>query len=413
MGLLRLAAESGDRLHLTGEDLAARGLRVTVAKPVPKAQIVLRGETALDPDRMVHVQTPSVGRIVSVGQIVETTDKKPRTLRYGDRVKKDQVLATLWSKELVDQKSQLLAAQARLRLDEDALKRLKEAASRGTATQQALREAERQEKEAMIEYGKAKQALRSWSDGYTEIMRASVAARQAGDEPQKDPSDDETWGNIDLVSPINGTILEKNVNAGTIVGTGVDLFKIADLSEVRILARAYEEDLPNLRSVPVEERRWKINVRGEPLPEPVVGTFEIGHVIDPTDHTATVEGRLANAAGQLRLGEFVLATIDIPSDRVLVALPSTAVIEDGHAATIFVQVADDATEFQRRKVAIVRRTGNSVAVCSEPDEHERAAGREGVAVGDKLLALAPVGERADERYCARGEAGRANHGSSA
>ncbi|HEY1598147.1 MAG TPA: M56 family metallopeptidase [Pirellulales bacterium] len=392
MGLLRLAAESGDTLHLTGEELTARGLRVTVAKPVSATHIVLRGEIALDPDSMVRVQAPFGGSIVEVAQAAAAADKKPRTLRYGVRVKKGQLLVTVRSKELADKKSELFDALSRLRLDEDALKRLKEAAS----PEKTVHEADRQVREALIAVNTAERALRSWPDGKAEIERVMDAAKQAEDGAQKDPSAEDGWGNIAIVSPIDGAILEKNVNAGTIVGPAVDLFTIADLSEVRILAHVYEEDLPKLRSVPADERRWRINVVREPLPESLVGTFEIGHIIDPTSHTATAQGRLENPAGQLRLGQFVKATIEMPSDRTLVALPSSAVIEDGHAATIFVQVADKATEFKRRKIAIVSRTGNTVLVHSEPNEQERAAGREGVTFGDKLLALAPVGEQVEK-----------------
>jgi len=43
-----------------------------------------------------------------------------------------------------------------------------------------------------------------------------------------------------------GVILEKNFTVGDIVDTTHDMFKIADLSRLGVMANVYEEDLPKL-----------------------------------------------------------------------------------------------------------------------------------------------------------------------
>ena len=53
-------------------------------------------------------------------------------------------------------------------------------------------------------------------------------------------------GAIEVRSPLDGVILEKNIALGDLVDTNLDLFKIADLSRLRVMAHAYEEDLPLL-----------------------------------------------------------------------------------------------------------------------------------------------------------------------
>ncbi len=51
-------------------------------------------------------------------------------------------------------------------------------------------------------------------------------------------------------APLDGVILEKNLTIGDIVTTDDDLFKIADLSRLVVMANVYEEDLPTLSAIP-------------------------------------------------------------------------------------------------------------------------------------------------------------------
>ena len=52
------------------------------------------------------------------------------------------------------------------------------------------------------------------------------------------------------------------------------------------------------------------------------GEFDqIGRIIDPNQHTALVMGWVDNAQGQLRVGQFITATIDLPTGQHEVAVP--------------------------------------------------------------------------------------------
>ena len=51
---------------------------------------------------------------------------------------------------------------------------------------------------------------------------------------------------MEVRCPFDGMVLEKNIVAGDIVDTNLDLFKIADLSVLGVMANVYEEDLPAL-----------------------------------------------------------------------------------------------------------------------------------------------------------------------
>src|SRR5262249_56079027 len=109
-------------------------------------------------------------------------------------------------------------------------------------------------------------------------------------------------------------------------GSGA-LFKIADLWRLGVMANVYEEDLPKLVALRPEERHWEVELLAEPGLKPRQGKFEsVGNVLDPMQHTAIVKGWLDNPDGQLRVGQFVTATIDLPNRPGLVIVPITSLI---------------------------------------------------------------------------------------
>ncbi|WP_432490593.1 efflux RND transporter periplasmic adaptor subunit, partial [Flavonifractor plautii] len=77
------------------------------------------------------------------------------------------------------------------------------------------------------------------------------------DNLEKPPSRiDESWAEIDIRSPLDGVILEKNLTVGDIIRTDQDhdLFKVADLSRLVVAANVYEEDIPTLTALPDDQR---------------------------------------------------------------------------------------------------------------------------------------------------------------
>ena len=119
---------------------------------------------------------------------------------------------------------------------------------------------------------------------------------------------DTNWARVDVVAPIDGTIVEKNITMGDIVDTNDELFKVADLSVMAVWLHAYEEDLMYLRRVGLP---IKAEIR---LPaNPDLGVLEatidrIGDIIDPNEHMALLIGSIGNPNGVLPTGQFVSAT---------------------------------------------------------------------------------------------------------
>ena len=129
---------------------------------------------------------------------------------------------------------------------------------------------------------------------------------------------------------MDGVILEKNIALGDLVDTNLDLFKIADLSRLRVMAHVYEEQLPRLDALGDAQRQWTISVQSDASLPPLAGRFEqIGKVIDPNEHAALVTGWVDNGAGRLRAGQFVTATDRTAAAQGEVVIPASALVEEG------------------------------------------------------------------------------------
>ena len=118
------------------------------------------------------------------------------------------------------------------------------------------------------------------------------------------------WARLEIRPPLDGVILEQNVSVGDLVKVGHDLFKIADLSTLGVMAEVYEEDLPLVESLAATDRNWTIYVASHTRNVGIAGRFDvIGRVVDPRKHTATVFGWVSNAGGNLRIGQLIHAEL--------------------------------------------------------------------------------------------------------
>ncbi len=239
----------------------------------------------------------------------------------------------------------------------------------------------------MIALARIERTLRSWrlTDQEIDAVRheASLVKQRDG---TSDAKLDKTWAEVEVRAAMEGVILERNFNVGDIVEQNDGLFKIADLSRLRVVVHIYEEDLWSIRALKPEQRIWKIDLKTDPVDNAIEGSFElIGSVIDPSQHTGVVMGWLDNSAGLLSVGQFVTASIALPSDRRLVAIPDTALIEEGDRSMVFVQCDDKGLEFERRKVAVVRRQSGIVLVDSEPTAELQQHGIKRLALGEQVI----------------------------
>jgi cobalt-zinc-cadmium efflux system membrane fusion protein len=338
------------------------GLRVEAMHPSPPARALqMDGVLYLNPDEYALVRSRFVGEIVDVPEITDSSlpnGKNQRPLRFGDRVRKGQVLATVWSRELGEKKSELAQAIYSLEFDRQTLKRLEQA--QGAVSVSTVRDAERRVRETEISVDRIEKTLRSWQltpEEVAEIVRDSTKRSNSIVDSAVDLSRSsiDTWAHVDIRSPMDATIVEKNLNVGTLVDLDDTLFKVANLRQLDIRAFAYEEDLFTLQRLPKENRKWTIRLKGDQQSDVIEGVFDrIGDIIDPVQHTGLVMGWVENATGMLRAGQFVTASVALPEATPSITFPASAIVDYDSRNFILIQSYESPAQFFPTEVKVVR-----------------------------------------------------------
>lgn len=387
--LVELVADRPSTIRLTRDESAdLLGLKFAAAQLAPPPEpLRLPGSLFLDPNRLIHVHSRFGGESVSIGEFKDEQGHS-RPLQYGDKVKKGQVLAVIWSKDVGEKKSELVDAISKLEVSQTLLKRL-ESLEKGVVAERTIFEARRAVEADLIAVSRAERTLRSWRISDEEIDGVHrevklIQQRKSGGDLEFERK----WAETEVRAAIDGVIVEKNFNVGDIVDPQDDLFKIADLGRLLVMANVYEEDLWRLRALEPQERRWSIDLKSDPSDNHIDGVFElIGSVIDPAQRTGVVMGWLDNKEGKLAVGQFITATVPLPRDPSGVSIPESALIEEGDSAYVFVETDASRREFSRRRVEVVRRSAGVVYVSSKP----RQEGAEALSANERVVVSGSLG----------------------
>jgi Cu(I)/Ag(I) efflux system membrane fusion protein len=257
----------------------------------------------------------------------------------GERVKRGQVIATLYSPEVYNAHQDLIQARQQL-------ERLLEG-----ATPSARRAAE-------AALGAARDRLRLLGVPGGEVRSMEKAGK---------PSE-----RVRIRTPFGGTVIERLATQGSYVETGSGLYRVADLSTLWVQLDAYESDLPVL------DAGQEVLVRVEALPGDVFKgrvTF-VDPILDPQTRTARVRIEVNNEDRRLRPGMFVEARVRgdgarRPEDAPLV-IPATAPLFTGRRSVVYVELPNtEAPTYEARVVNLGTRMGELYPVLSGMSEGER------------------------------------------
>jgi len=175
---------------------------------------------------------------------------------------------------------------------------------------------------------------------------------------------------VEIRSPFAGTVLERLVNEGQYVSAGTPLYRIADLSRVWIQIDAYETDLPHVRV------GQEVVVKVEGLAgEAFTGTTAfIDPVLDEHARTARVRVEVDNPKGRLRPGMFAKAIIesDTGAGPTPLVIPESAPLFTGRRSVVFVQDPQASRPtYELRVVRLGARTGSFYPVLAGLNEGEK------------------------------------------
>jgi len=126
---------------------------------------------------------------------------------------------------------------------------------------------------------------------------------------------------LPIVSPANGTIIEKNIVAGSAVKAGTRLLRLADLSTVWVEGQVYESDLPWVK-VGMTAR---IVLPDQPEKAYTSKVIFIDPIVNPKTRSAVIRVQLDNAHGLLRPELFATLSLQIDLGQRMI-VPEQAVI---------------------------------------------------------------------------------------
>lgn len=170
---------------------------------------------------------------------------------------------------------------------------------------------------------------------------------------------------IDWPSPATGTVIYKGVNNGQRVTAGAELYRIADLSRMWVIAEVAEADLASIKV----GTSAVVILRAYPS-EPIEGrvTF-IYPDIKPETRTARVRIELPNPEGRLKIDMYADVVFQTGADKgPVIAVPTNAIIDSGTRQVVLIAKGDG--RFEPRPVKLGRRGDGYVEVLSGVNKGE-------------------------------------------
>ena len=360
--------------------------QIAVAEPpTRKLPLVMPGSTALDPARLIRVRVRfAPAEVVEFGKIDDphaspgNVPPLRRDLQAGDPVKKGDLLAVLYSVDVGNKKNDLFDALSQLRLDEEVLKRAE--AHSAAVPEVFLLNAKRNVQADINAVSRAENTLKTWAIPEEEIQAVRDEVKNITNELDRRAKGKERlkqWARVELRAPVDGFIIEQNVALHeTVVDNTTNLFQIAKVDPLIVLANVPEDDLPALQDLKDRTQNhisWTVNTVGT---KPIAGLVDdIGYLIDPNQHTAVVRGHIPNPDGLLRAGQFVTATVELLPPKNVVEVPIGALVEDGKDSIVFVQTDPKEPIYTMRRVEVTNRFDRTAYVRSVPvtkKDEERA-----------------------------------------
>lgn len=269
--------------------------------------------------RTVGMVTPDEGATAVVSSRITGWVEQLLVSQSGERVKKGQPLARLYSPDLVTTQLNYL----------NAIKWSRDQA--GAQSQQGVQALEGDARQRLILVGFAPEDI-------TEL------------EARKRPLE---W--LTVRAPIDGYVGKRTAQVGSFVSPGQELYEIANLTNVWVLADVYEVDIGRIR---IGQRA---NLTLQALP----GRTFTGKVsflypaVNPTSRTMQTRIVVPNARGELRPGMYADVTLDLGAAEG-VTVPAEALVDTGEAQYVFVALPGG--RFEPRPVTVGARTADKVQI---------------------------------------------------
>jgi len=313
--IARPRLENGQIVFPEGSSQVGSFATDTVKESGP-LRLRLTGRLVWNENHTVRLYPPFAGRVLQI--LVKT----------GERVGRGQALATLASPDFGQAQADARRAQSDFALAEKNLNRLRELHAAGVSSRKDLATAE-------ADYARAD----------AERTRAMSKVKLYG------ASTDLLDQNFSLASPIDGVIVERNINPGQELRPDLQLsnmpamFVITDPTRLWVQLDAAESQLSSLRP------GKKLQLRSAAWPDQTfTATLEnVSDFIDPASRAVKVRGSVENRERKLKGEMFVTAELEEAPGADL-QMPEKALVLSGDNYYVFVE--EKAGRYSRHEVKV-------------------------------------------------------------
>lgn len=337
------ATEEHEEGYVAMDSVAAAtvGLEIVEVAEVTAASLEATGTVIYDQNRVSRVGPRAEGRVVrmvrDLGEVVEAGD----------------ALAVLESPELGEAEAAHAQAQAEVRLTRENHERERGLLEKGISSRKEFME-------ARTALERAEAAL-----GAAEARHRTLGAFDHPDDSVT------VEGMYTLEAPVPGTVVERDLTLGQIVGPEDNLFTVADLTRLWLILDIYDRDLARVKE------GLDVEVRASAFPgEAFRGSLTyLGQVVDSLTRTVKARVVIENPDRRLRPGTFATAVIQVPTAIGVLAVPEVAIQRMDGRIVVFVPVGME--RYQARDVVPGVQVGNGLVAILEglsPGESVVAAG---------------------------------------
>ncbi len=222
-------------------------------------------------------------------------------------------------------------------------------------------------------------------DLYASAHRRLVELGMTENQIQELEQGAEANSRLHLVAPISGTVIEKLAVEGEYVEEGDVIYRLADLTSVWLMLRLFPEDAALVRL------GQTVEAEVQSLPGKIF-TGQVDFIfpnVDPTSRTVGVRVLIPNLNGQLRIGDYARATIDVPvhslvdesgqsdtpssESRTALVVPRDAVLMAGQNSVLYVET--EPGRFEIRNITVGPTIGREVVILQGVEAGESVATR--------------------------------------
>ena len=305
-------ARRGD---LPGDRQQLRALKIVQLQSISfEPGVETEGKIATNDDRTTQVFSQFSGRVTRV------------FAKAGDVVRAGQPLFAIQASEFVQGQSDLVAAQAQLKIATAAEARQRELYKVSGAALKDWQQSQADLANAEANLAGVRNRLRILGASNAEI--AALEQRPAGQAASAETI---------VASPINGVVIQRSVgvgqNLGSVTNGGANAaFVVSDLSTVWLVGELREADAPLARV------GQAVEVRATALPDRVFAAKVdyVSPTVDPVTRRVAVRAAIANPGGVLKPEMFANVRLITGAGASGVGVPVEAVINEGDTARVWV-----------------------------------------------------------------------------